>query len=159
MINEAPRCCMSLIIIAGLLHHRLTCISSAGDLIIALLAPSDMAALLHGKIRWGMIHNRSPQPHPQFILFWLLLSSGTNISLITVHAHLQMSLGSDRLESGLRVIACSRLLCDQSVALRYPQGFVNKVLMAWTGTLLSAFCRLKCPSYCYYLDFGSGVAA
>lgn len=40
-----------------------------------------------------------------------------------------MSSGSDRLESGPRIIECSRLphvcvcVCDHSVALRYPEGF------------------------------------
>lgn len=60
----------------------------------------------------------------------LLYGNGsTEVSLITVHAHLQMSLGSDRLESRPRIIECSRLVyvrvcvCDHSVALRYPEGF------------------------------------
>lgn len=41
-----------------------------------------------------------------------------------------MSSGSDRLESRLGIITCSGLVCDHSVALRYPQGSVNKALGA-----------------------------
>lgn len=44
---------------------------------------------------------------PPFFFF----CSGTEISLITVHAHLQIRLGSDRLESRLNIITCSGLVC------------------------------------------------
>lgn len=69
-------------------------------------------------------------PHPFLFSFFLFFfSSGTKNSLITVHAQLQMRLGSDRLENRLSIITCSGLVCDQSVALHYPDGSVNKVLM------------------------------
>lgn len=85
--------------------------------------------------------------------------NSTEVSLITVHAHLQMSLGSDRLESWLRIITCSGLVvCDQSMALRYPEGSVNKVPMQWMRILWSALCWVQWPDHCYLLNLCSGAA-
>lgn len=52
-----------------------------------------------------------------------------DVSLITVHACLQTRPGSEGLESTLTVITYSGLVCDQSGALHYLQGSVNKDLM------------------------------
>ena len=54
---------------------------------------------------------------------------GAEVSLITARACLQTRPGSDGLESTLTVITRSGLVCDQSGALRYLQGSVNKDLM------------------------------
>lgn len=51
------------------------------------------------------------------------------VSLITAHACLQTRPGSDGLERTLTVIAYIGLVCDQSGALHYLQGSVNKDLM------------------------------
>lgn len=61
---------------------------------------------------------------------------GAQVSLITAHACFQSRLGSDGSESTLAVITRSGLLCDQSGALHYLQGSVNKDLMQRTRCIL-----------------------
>lgn len=61
---------------------------------------------------------------------------GAEVALITAHACLQTRPGSDGLESTLTVITYSGLVCDQSGALHYLQGSVNKDLMQRKGCIL-----------------------
>ena len=94
--------------------------------------------------------DRSPPPHTH-----TFFCNGIEVSLITVHARLQMSLGSDRLESRPKIITCSGLVRDQSsMALRYLEGSVNKVLMQWMRRLWSALCCAQWPNRCYSMGLG-----
>ena len=158
MINEVLRCCMSLIIMTRLLLQCRRCISHVGDLYTsAWLVVTRQLRLILGEFPecGGRQEesDRSAPPNPVFS------HNGTEVSLITVHAHLQMSLGSDRLESWLRIITCSGLVvCDQSMALRYPEGSVNKVPMQWMRILWSALCWVQWPDHCYLLNLCSGAS-
>lgn len=81
MINEALKCCMSLIIMTTLLHQCLRCISNVGDLYTSTwLTLTWQLRLILGEFPecgggWeGMIEA------PFFC-------NSTEVSLITVHAH------------------------------------------------------------------------
>lgn len=99
---------MSLIIAAWLLRVR-------------ALAPLPMA----GNARSG----EPPSPSSRFC-------DGAEVSLITARACFQSRPGSDGLESTLAVITHSGPVCDQSGALHYLQGSVNKDLMQRTRRIL-----------------------
>lgn len=95
---------MSLIIMTLLLHQRLRCISNVGDLYMsAWLILTWQLCLILGEFPEFGGGREGSDKNPLFC-------NGTQVSLITVYAHLQISLGSDRLESRLRIIMCG-LVC------------------------------------------------
>lgn len=130
-------------------HHR--CIGNVGDLHHLPGGFWQLCLLQHGE-RW---EGSDTIPHyPPHFFFFSFLTVAPEFSLINVHAYLWMSLGSDRLESGLRIITSSGLVCDQSMALHYLEGSVNKALMQWMRILYSTLCWLQWPCHCYNLGFG-----
>lgn len=152
MINEARICCMSLIIMTWLPYQPSTWDAFEMSAICTSLPGGFwQLCLLQRSGRWkGKWHN-PPPPTPHFPSF---LAVALEFSLINAHAYLWMSLGSDRLERGLRIITSSGLVYDQTVALHYLEGSVNKALMPWMRILYSTLCWVQWNGHCYNLGFG-----